>query len=208
MAAILALAGTASPVGAQSSAQATAAADQEYAARLAQLKRGGVEVDFVALREAYAKSSHYNPYGGHREAQAMISSFNAGNCAATLETAAKVLDDNYLDLDAHYLSARCLARAGEEDKANLHVAVYVGLLDAIAASGDGKSPATAYQVLSVAEEYAVIRRLKRRPVGQALIDSGGHAFDKMDVTDEAGQTSSLYFNVDLLLAREAKLLGK
>lgn len=72
-----------------------------------------------------------------------------------------------------------------------------GLLNSIKSSVDGKSPQTAFEVISVNEEYGLIRSLNLRPIGQALAMDNGHFYDAMKVVDpQTNQESTLYFNID------------
>ena len=204
LAAVLAVFAAAAPAWPDTNPPRAALASQggDYARLLARLKAGDVGIDFKALRAAYASSPDYHPYGGDAGARSsMISSFKAGRCGPALEAAGRVLDTDYLDLDAQYVSASCQARLGDASKAAFHKAVFLGLLDAILSTGDGKSTGTAYAVLSVPEEYTVTGYLGLRPTGQALVRSDGHAFDRLDVAStKPGGPASLYFNVDVPLA--------
>ncbi len=67
---------------------------------------------------------------------------------------------------------------------------YRGLVESVLASGDGKSPQTAFTVISVGEEYAILRALNLRVESQALIE--GH-IDALTVEGEHGE-STIYFN--------------
>jgi hypothetical protein len=204
LAAALAVFALAAPAFPQNAPGPGASAIQsgDYAKLLARLKGGDVGIDFKALRAAYASSPDYHPYGGDAGARhAMISSFKAGRCGPALEAAGRVLDTDYLDLDAQYVSASCQATLGNAGKAAFHKAAFLGLLNAILSTGDGKSPASAYTVLAAPEEYTVTGYLGLRPTGQSLVRLGGHAFDRLDVTSQRpGGPSSLYFNVDVPLA--------
>lgn len=201
MSALLALTVLAAAAPADAPPPAPVAAQDGYNVQLAQLKGGDVGIDFKSLRAAYAQSADYHPYGGDAgPRRAMIAAFKAGQCNEALAAADKVLDADYLDLDAHYISFSCQSKAGRADKAAFHKAVFLGLLNAILSSGDGKSQGTAYAVLSAPEEYTVVGYLGLRPSGQSLIHADGHSYDRLDVTDtKSGAASGLYFNVDVPL---------
>jgi hypothetical protein len=81
-----------------------------------------------------------------------------------------------------------------------------GLVDSILSSGDGKTPETAYHVISVDEEYAVLNTLGFKVVKQSLMESKGHSYDKMEVLHmKSKEPGMIYFNVDMPLG---KLKGK
>jgi hypothetical protein len=71
------------------------------------------------------------------------------------------------------------------------------LIDSIRSSGDGKSPATAWVVISVDEEYAVLRALGFKPSGQSLLRQNGHSYDVMKTKSDDGTEQTFYFNVDI-----------
>ena len=68
----------------------------------------------------------------------------------------------------------------------------------ILASGTGRDFANAFQVISVAEEYAVMRILRLPAGAQALVEHEGSEFDVVTIKNpQTGQELVLYFNVDL-----------
>ena len=75
--------------------------------------------------------------------------------------------------------------------------MFRGLIDSIRSSGDGKSPAKAWVVISVAEEYAVLQALGFKPSGQSLLHQNGHSFDVMKAKSDDGTEQTFYFNVDI-----------
>ncbi len=189
---------------------AQAAAPGPYESLVARVKAGDTTVDYRALRDAYAESPLYQPYGGDSDdaKRVMHEAFNAQDCAKVLPAAAKVLDANFVDIEAHLLSGRCFELKGDEAKAVFHRAIAKGLMDSIIASGDGKSTKTAFVVIAVDEEYAVLSALRFELVMQALIDENGHAFDKMDVKSATGETATLFFQIDRPMAWLSKSLER
>jgi hypothetical protein len=114
-----------------------------------------------------------------------------------------VLEQKYVNIDAHFAAFVANREMGASDKAEFHQAVYRGLIDSIRNSGDGKSTATAWVVISVDEEYSMLRALGFRPGEQALLNEHGHSYDKMTVKSvEDGSVQTFYFNVDIVLAHE------
>ncbi len=73
-------------------------------------------------------------------------------------------------------------------------------MDSILTNGDGRSFATAFKVITIDEEYAVLQVLGVRKADQSLVEHGGSSFDLFTVNDpESGKEFTLYFNVDLPL---------
>jgi Domain of unknown function (DUF4919) len=191
------------PPAPPAAAEKTVSADQAkkdaaYEALLKKLKGGDKTVDFKELRMAYADSSRYNPYGGDSEArQAMFAALNAKQWDEALKQSAKILEKNYVDLNAQFVAAVANHEKGVADKADFHRFVVKGLFDSITNSGDGKSTDKAFVVISTDEEYALLNFLGLRPMGQALLNVGGHSYDKLTAVDpKTNEKHELYFNID------------
>lgn len=189
---------------------APASAAESYEAMVARVKGGDVAVDYRALRDAYAESAVYAPYGGDFDEarNEMRKAFNAQDCAKVLPNAEKVLNAIFIDITAHLLSARCHELGNDRTKADFHRAVARGLMSSIIASGDGKTTTTAFVVVTISEEYDVLSALRWRLVSQSLIDDDGHAFDLMEVTSPTNETAKLYFQIDRPMKWLSKSLEK
>ena len=121
--------------------------------------------------------------------------------------AGKVLASNYLDIDAHIVSALAYKEKHDAEREKLHNFVGEGLCRSILASGDGQTLETAYVVISVEEEYTILRVLGWRLKMQALLESDDHHFDKMIVFNpKTQQQAAVYFNIDRPHAAEIKAL--
>ena len=115
-----------------------------------------------------------------------------------IEEAEKVLASEYVNLDAHYVEFVSYRELGQVDKAQYHRAVFKGLIDSILHSGDGKSPETAWVVISVPEEYVVLGVMGYKPSEQSLIGKNGHMYDMMKVKRvDDGSDATFYFNTDI-----------
>ena len=68
-------------------------------------------------------------------------------------------------------------------------------LRTIFSSGDGKSPATAYWVLTISEEYYVINRLGYKHRNHALHSVSGKKVDVLQTVGEKGDERTFYFDV-------------
>jgi Domain of unknown function (DUF4919) len=179
------------------------AAAEPYDALVARAKAGDLAVDYRALRDAYAESAKYQPYGAGSDdlTEKMRKAFAAGDCAATLQSAQAIIDATFIDLGAHMLSARCNELDGNAERAAYHRAVAKGLLDSILNSGDGTTAKTAYIVVTIAEEYVVLSALGLHANGQALANDDGHVFDVIDTAPSAaGDARTVYFQIDRPMA--------
>lgn len=157
---------------------------------------------FRTLRLYYTETPRYNPYAANEAQQAMFIALKEKQYKKVLEHAQSILEKNFVNIDAHFGCAVAYKELGEQDRYKFHQFVMYGLVDSILSSGDGKTPETAYHVISVDEEYAVLNTLGFKVVKQSLIESKGHSYDKMEVMHtKSKEIRVIYFNVDMPLGR-------
>jgi hypothetical protein len=170
----------------------------EYSILLKSLKAGKTDIDYGRLRLSYMDSPEYKQALDTTDAaKAMLEALNAKDYARALTQAETVLKSNYVNIEAHFVAFVANHESGATDKAEFHRAVFRGLIDSIRSSGDGKSPATAWVVISVDEEYSVLRVLGLKPSGQSLMNQNGHSYDVMKAKSDDGTEQTFYFNVDI-----------
>lgn len=123
------------------------------------------------------------------------------------EAADAVLKSNYADLDGHYFAKIAAKELGKPELEEFHRWVEMGLLKSLRSSGDGQSPETAMKVISVDEEYFILRMMGQMPVSQALSRCAGSPCDIMTTTDpQSKQEHRWYFDVEIPMKREAEAL--
>jgi hypothetical protein len=147
----------------------------DYTALLERVKSGDQTVDFRQLRLTYANSPSYD--GGpdtDTQRKAMMASLNAKDFANAIKNADVVLAAKYVDLDAHFVAYIAHRELKDTEQAEFHKFVLQGLLKSITASGDGKTPETAFQVIEVHEECVLI--YGSRPAGIAGLTSQERSF--------------------------------
>lgn len=181
----------------QGAAQKPSAA--RYKELLEKLKKGERDVDFTELRMSYTETEDFSPYGGDEDARdAMFSALNSGKWDDALKHSAKILEKNYVDINAHFVTFVANTRKGDTAKADFHKFVVNGLLKSVRGAGDGKSMEQAFVVISTDEEYALLNVLGLRTTSQALMNDGGHAYDKLATIDpETKQTDVFFFQIDI-----------
>jgi Domain of unknown function (DUF4919) len=184
------------------------AAEVSYDDYVAQVKAGKLDIDYTAFRLAYAASPKYAPYGAVRTLMGqMKKAYTAGDCPAAMRHAKEVFEVNFVQIDAHMVTAVCQEKAGNEDEAQRAHAMFIGLVKSVLESGDGKSLETAFVVIAIDEEYSVMGALSLLPVRQALVHHRGSAFDRYEAKKrDSGQQVTLYFNVDRPQAQLARTL--
>jgi hypothetical protein len=182
-----------------------------YDELVARLKGGDTNVDFAALREAYARSPRYDPYASEasRLKTALFDAFAAKDCPRATDIAAKILETNYVNIDAHLIAGRCYGDMGDAKRADFHQAVARGLLAAIAQSGDGESPETAFVVIAIEEEYSFLRAQGYEASDQALVNHAGRRIDRIEATDaDTGDAVVVFFDVERPLSWLEREVGQ
>lgn len=182
-----------------------AASEARYQSLLAAAKAPGDQpVDWAVLREAYANSAEFDLTGARTDAarKAMFAAVNANDPKTALVQAKLILAQDYVDIDAHLVADLASHKLGDEATASHEHAIVLGLLRSIRTS-DGASPGTALKVITVGEEYAMMRAFDMTVTGQALVQDGGHSYDRLTVTDPNGKPLTIYFLVDSIVAAES-----
>jgi hypothetical protein len=171
----------------------------EYATLLASLKAGNTSIDYTRLRLSYMDSPERKAAKDTSNSEkAMFEELDKKGYPAALKDAEAVLESDYVNIDAHFVALVANQEMGAMDKAEFHRTVFRGLINSIRNSGDGKSPETAWVVITVHEEYVILRVLGFRPSQQSLLSQNGHSYDVMKVKNaEDGTEQTFYFNVDI-----------
>ncbi len=178
-----------------------------YESLLEKVKKQDPGVDFTALRMAYADRPFKRGDAADPDLRKKLFPALTESNDKAIEIADKVLAKNYLDIDAHIVSALAYNAKHDAEHEKLHNFVAEGLCRSILASGDGQTLETAYVVISVDEEYTILRVLGWHLKEQTLLEGGGHHYDKMDVfNSKTRQQATVYFNIDRPYAAELKEL--
>lgn len=151
-------------------------------------------------RLAFAASAGYDPYNTDLS-DVRKTCFDLLDHSKFKETIAKAdaaLKQQPFDIDILIAKAAALRGLGETAKADRAREDWVAVVDAILESGDGRGFTTAYRVISVDEEYAILNILHYVVKGQRLVSHDGSAYDVMSVQSKrTNATADYYFNVDL-----------
>lgn len=195
---------TASLVAAQEPSAPSVVAPQpspeavRYRALVERVKASDASVDLAEVRQAFTETSDYR--GMMMAAyQPLWRAMGAGDFPAALKIADTVLQTNYVEINAHMVSALAHQQLGNVVQAAYHRNITDGLLRVVMSKGDGRAPETAWEVIDVSEEYAVMRALNVTPTGQALqgLTTPGPKVDVITVVDNrTKQEGKIYFNVD------------
>lgn len=174
-----------------------------YEELLAVAKANPETADFMALRMAYADSDQYDPYHRDAEAQkAFQDAWNRQDFDTALISLKRLLDGYYLGIEVHFMAATVYRELGKESQAIFHREFGAGLVKSILQSGDGLSFETAFVVLDIREEYAVVNALALQSRGQSLVEHEGSHFDILGIQKPGEDVAlDMYFNIDQFFGR-------
>ena len=169
----------------------------KYDALLEKVQQKDSSVNFTELRHAFYESPNYHPQSPMMSYRPMNAALAQKNYEEALKIAESVLAKNFVEINAHMTAQIAYQETGNAEKAEFHKFMVDGLLNSIKSSRDGTSKEKAFEVISINEEYGLIRSLGLRPIKQALQEDKGHFYDVITVVDpQTNQQSQLYFNID------------
>src|SRR5919106_547856 len=169
----------------------------KYDALLEKVKQKDPSVNFTELRHAFYESANYNPYAPMMTYRPLNAALAQKNYEEALKIADSVLAKNFVEINAHMTAQIAHQELGNAERAQFHKYMAEGVLNSIKSNVDGKSVDSAYEVISINEEYGLIRSLGLRPIKQGLVENKGHKFDAITVIDpQTSKESVIYFNVD------------
>ncbi|HEX3915785.1 MAG TPA: DUF4919 domain-containing protein [Caulobacteraceae bacterium] len=176
-----------------------------YQTLLAQDQIAAPNVDWLALRLAFADRPGFAVFSQSQAKREMRMAMDKSDCATALPAAKTVIGEAYVDAEAHMVAAFCEDAAGNAVTAAQERAIGVGLLKSIE-TGDGLSPEGAFTVITVDEEYSLMRALGLKVTSQSLLRANGHSYDALVAANDKGVVATYYFLIDRVLAAEADAL--
>lgn len=170
----------------------------KYDNMLSEIKSTLKKVDFSKLRLSYASSPMYEPqYIPDKILDTRENLIKEDNIKEALSRINSILERNYLNIRAHQVAALLYDKFGKRSKVLYHNYFAKGLLNSVYQSGDGQSFDTAFVVIDIAEEYAIIEDLGLSMISQKLVKHEGHQFDILKISDKkSANIFDLYFNID------------
>jgi len=182
-------------------AAALKAADQKFETLLTAAQKDPAKADWKALRHAFAKTSHYEPYSitWRNDITKVGKDIRAGNLKEADAALVKLLKrEHFMRIDGLAMAVALYQKSGDTEKARKHRDFLEGLKSALLIPGHGTSFEKPIEVLFIEEEYLVLELLGLKWRQQALTDHGGHRFDVLTTHAKAGKPEQdLYFNIDM-----------
>ena len=177
----------------------------DYKTLVEQLEAGNTNVNFRSLRLACMKSPDCEP----RATRADLAEFNAASrdnqYAKAAELGQRLIRRGFVNLEIHAALVIIYRALKDQAKAAFHMKVTDGLLRSILFSGDGNSPATAWEIISDREELSVLAArgiASGGEVSKSRIDEGGHHYERWEIWDPVNEKKVIvFFNTDAFTAK-------
>jgi len=176
--------------------------DATYKAMVERVKQGDFGVDFRALRLACMRASTCQP----RSSPAELGRLDTPDLRRMVEVGQGLLDRGFVNLEIHATLTGAYQRLGDTAKSQYHLKVTTEMMRSILNSGDGKTIQTAFEVITVREEYSVLSS-KGLPyfgpqVRSLTVKEGSHSYTRWDIKDpKTGQPVVVFFNIDAFAAK-------
>ena len=149
----------------------------------------------------YTKTQFYAPYADEESKELrlkVIETFKKGNYKKTLKLSEEVFEKDYLNMNMHFMCMMSYKKLEDSEQEEYHKFVLNSLIDSIVSFGDGRSPETAYNVISTREEEFILSALGYTLIKREEIRTKKHAFDKIFAKGmEKSKKKILYFNKDM-----------
>ncbi|MBS1913912.1 MAG: DUF4919 domain-containing protein [Bacteroidetes bacterium] len=179
----------------------------EYDALVERLKHNDTTVDFASMRRLLSKVNPAAVTGGMLLHKPILDALQDRDMKRTYRLALEAIDRNYLDVRAHILASIAAHKLGNDSAWKHHRFVFGGIIRSILGSGDGETPETAYEVISVDEEYATLSALGLEPRGQSIDHDAGHTLDVLKAMNpDTKAVRKIYFNADIVLENERRAI--
>ena len=171
----------------------------EMARRL--MEEDGVNVDFVILRSQYIKSDYYDPIGDETLDRLQILAILA-QTSTDPQDKAQLLAAYKMLLQRHIAHLGIVAQAivfskqspmfGDLQKLQK---IRNGLVNSIVTTGNGQTPETAFEIITLAEETAVLRNARYKVVKTDHLEQGIMRYNVHEIITDDGIKGVAFMNV-------------
>lgn len=193
---------------------ADSGSDYHYPKLLHYFQKGDTTMTLGQKRHLYygfRYQKNYNPYGIPKQMAELRpilqkTPLSDADALKVVSLGKAILADNPFDLRMMNVMLYASEQIKDTQLFNATLGQMKITVDALMSSGDGKSTATAFHVISVADEYQLLHVLGYKPAGkQQLVD--GH-YDFLELADNPDKIKGLYFDVTPSMGFMEKELGK
>jgi len=182
--------------------------NDKYSEFVRQLEAGQTQIDYVKFRESFIASPQFKIKGKQAAVydslkKEIYSRMREDDYKAIVRLSKAMLSIDYTSMHAHKILQQTYKILGDTVNKKKYKDIEFGLLRSIVNNGDGKSCATAWEVVQIEEEYFILDMLGADLKKQSIDNSGGIC-DKMEVKLEDGKKKTYYFGVSKVFASYKK----
>jgi len=160
----------------------------------AQAEDNPAEADFATLRAAYVAGDAYRPLKHITRQKLMAITDSVTDFGEVVRTCQDILKSNPLDLEARMMLAHAQEKSGDAASAEKTHTFAERMLDAILATGDGKSFGTAFHLVAEFEAWTVMRTFGIKASSQERLRREDRVFDVFE--GKIGKDDvTIYFDV-------------
>jgi hypothetical protein len=175
-------------------AQADAA---KYQAMVKRVLGGDTGVDFRELRALCMRVPECRP----RSTAADLAAMQKADPREAIRMAEKLLPTQLANVELYSNLANYYKQTGNAQQSARYLAIATRLMAPALTGKDGKTPRTAFEVISARETFYILtaRGLPYHGDGVLGVDNlteGGHKYERWRVRDKSSQVIAVYFNVD------------
>lgn len=160
-----------------------------------------------------ATRSDYDPYKSDNFSEVKEALDGDTLTEANWQKAAQAIDEHLkkdpMNLKYHYYKLISYSNLyGRDDERTRNAFAQMDMLfAAISATGDGLTSESAFHVISVSDEYALMNLFGMEMKGQSLISKNGRSYDVMKLRDNKYGVEQLYFDITVCIQSLNKLFG-
>lgn len=152
--------------------------------------------DALQVRELYAKTTFYSPSFDAKVVRKLQKMVDTGDFTDLNNLVIASLREQFGNVSFHYWAMLAFEKVKNDHYSRMHQLLFIKLLESLHKTGDGKSKASAYRVLSADEEFLFLQYEKCKVLKQTS-QPGDVNIDVFEVADSDGKNQTLYFNVDV-----------
>lgn len=185
--------------------------DDKYSKYVSQLEAGRTDIDYQDFRFSFLESEQFNIATKQRSQfdsleKIMYSEMDKSNYPALIDITKQMLSIDYTSMIAHKILRQTYKLTGDAVNASKYKTIQFGLLNSIVQNGDGRTCATAWPVIQIAEEYFILQMVGATLKKQSIETKGGMC-DRMEVKVD-GKNKDYYFETSKIFEQYNKLFKK
>ena len=174
--------------------------EKKYKALMKRFLAADTTLSLRDVQAVYYGSAFYGTLSDNLGMKMINEAYEKGGPEALVALLDRHLVSNPLDIEGIVVRYSMAMTLKDAANANKYGFMYAQLANAIGVTGDGDSEYTAWHVVTVADEYALMNFLMNvQPQMQTLTNT---MCDMFDATTKSGRKIQVYFDIQLVLALE------